>query len=944
MSGSSLRQRLLFAPIERPFLVSAILVMISVLLALQIPKLEIDTSAEGLMAEKDPARHFYEEVKKRFGSDNLTIVVVKADDVFSSHALGTIKRLSDALERLDGVTRVESLTTVNNLKGRGDALDTDPLVGAEVPTSASALARLRAEALANRVFTGNIVATDARAAAINVYTDATPDDKQFNRRFSDGVEQLIRRESAPGLTIYQIGNAITKVTYADSLAQDLSRLLPIAVVVTFVILLVGFRTLQGVVIPMATGLLSVVWALGAMPLVGIPINTTTAVVPALLIAIGFAEDVHMISSYHERLERGMDKPAALRDMIEESFTPLVITTATTVLGFASLIITDITMLIHFGWASSIGLVANYITTQTLCPLLLQAWAVPKRTRRAAFADESGRQGAIPHLMEWLGGLILRRGRAITIVTVLVTLGSLVGWWSLRVNTDFISYFPPHSFIRERTRDLHQAVSGAINFFLVVDTGREDGVKDPDVLERIAGLQDFLASTGTIDKTVSLVDYLRTMRRELNDGRPEFERVPDTREEVAQYLLTLEGKELAKYVDFKASAANIVVRHNITSSWELSALLAQIEHYVKAHFPATVRVRPTGETILINNAADYMAVNEFTSFGLTFVVIGLIHAMLFWSLRAGFLSLVPNLIPILTNFGLMGLFRIPLNTGTALVATIAIGIAVDDTVHHMITYSRQLNIHHDQRVAMINTLRSQGRPIIYVSTALAGGFGVMVFSNFVPTMHFGVLSAVVMLVALVSELLLTPLLMHSTRLLTLWDLVLAKMDPKAMKDVALFRDFRVWEMRKIVVLGGLERHPAGTVILRRGEIGSHMYMVVKGRVKVTDVQGGHEPVVAILSPGMIFGEVAAVSDSRRTATIIADQDTELLRLDFSVLDQIRHRFPFTAAKLFRNIARILAERLSGGRPPAPASSNDDAGPLPAIDATPRGSPQVQRERS
>jgi hydrophobe/amphiphile efflux-3 (HAE3) family protein len=944
MSGSSWRQRLLFAPIERPFLVGALLVVISALFALQIPKLEIDTSAEGLMAQKDPARHYYEEVKKRFGSDNLTIVVVKADDVFSSQALGTIRRLSDTIERLDGVTRVESLTTVNNLKGRGAVLDTDPLVGAEVPTSATALARLRDETLANRIFTGNIVARDGRAAAINVYTDARPDDKQFNRRFSDRVEELIRRESAPGLTIYQIGNAITKVTYADFLAQDLARLLPIAVVATFTILLVGFRTLQGVVIPMTTGLLSVVWVLGAMPLVGIPINTTTAVIPALLIAIGFAEDIHMISTYHERLERGLDKPTALRGMLEESFTPLVITTATTMLGFASLITTDITMLIQFGWASSIGLGANYIITQTLCPLLLQAWAVPKRTRRAAFADESGREGAIPRLMEWLGGLILRRGRAITIVTVLVTLGSLVGWWSLRVNTDFISYFPPHSFIRERTRDLHQTVSGAMNFFLVVDTGRGDGIKDPDVLEGIAGLQDFLASTGAIDKTVSLVDYLRTMRRELNDGRPEFERVPDSREEVAQYLLTLEGKELAKYVDFKAAAANIVVRHNITSSWELSALLERIEEYARAHFPTTVTVRPTGEMILINNAADYMAINEFTSFSLTFVVIGLIHAILFWSLRAGALSLVPNLIPVLTNFGLMGLLRIPLNTGTALVATVAIGIAVDDTVHHMIKYSRQLNIHHDQRVAMINTLRSQGRPVIYVSLALAGGFGVMVFSNFVPTMHFGVLSAVVMLVALVSELLLTPLLMHSTRLLTLWDLVLTKMEPGRMKDVALFRDLKVWEMRKIVLLGGLERHPAGDVIVRRGEAGSHMYMVVKGRVRVTDVQGGHEPVVAILGPGMIFGEVAAVSEGRRTATIVADEDTELLRLDWAVLDQIRRRFPFTAAKLFRNIARILAGRLGGDRSPSPASSTDDAGPRPAIGATPGGSPDVRREPS
>src|SRR5207244_5042192 len=150
----------------------------------------------------------------------------------------------------------------------------------------------------------------------------------------------------------------------------------------------------------------------------------------------------------------------------------------------------------------------------------------------------------------------------------------------------------------------------------------------------------------------------------------------------------------------------------------------------------VRVRATGETILVNNAADYMAVNEFTSFGSTLLIIGIIHALLFMSVRAGGLSLVPNVLPIVASFGIMGLLRIPLNTGTAFVATVAIGIAVDDTVHHMVTYSRQLKEHGDQRRAMFNTLGIEGRPIVYVSVALAGGLLVLGASKFAPTAAVG----------------------------------------------------------------------------------------------------------------------------------------------------------------------------------------------------------------
>jgi hypothetical protein len=249
-----------------------------------------------------------------------------------------------------------------------------------------------------------------------------------------------------------------------------------------------------------------------------------------------------------------------------------------------------------------------------------------------------------------------------------------------------------------------------------------------------------------------------------------------------------------------------------------------------------------------------------------------------------------------------------------VATIAIGIAVDDTVHHMVTYSRQLNEHHDQRVAMFNTMRAQGRPIIYVSLALAGGFMVLCFSNFVPTLYFGALSALVMIVAMVGELVLTPLLMHSTRLVTLWDLVLLKMNRDLLRTAPLFRGFTQWEVRKVILLGALRAYRPGEYVFRKGESGTEVYMVVQGRVRVTDVgPDGAERVLAIFTPAMVFGEVGAVGGGARLANVVAEQDVELLRLDWPVLERLRLRFPFTGAKLFRNVARLLAERLNGRRP-------------------------------
>jgi uncharacterized protein len=896
--------RLLLWVVDRPAIAAALLVGVTVILGSQVPRIEVDTSAESFMVEKDPARAFYEEAKRRFGSDNLTVVLVEAGDVFTAPALATVKRLSDALERLDGVTRVESLTTVNNIRGTDGTLSTEPLIGRDIPTAPAALAAVKADALGNRVFVPNLVAADARATAVIAYTAGGA---HFNRQFTDKVEELIAQVRTPGLRIFQMGEPFSKVAYASYIERDQLTLIPLSIAVLLLVLFLAFRTLEGMLIPLVTGVVSIVWTVGIMAMIGMPLNAMTAAVPSLLIAIGFTEDVHMIAVYEELVAHGHDKLTAIRTMLRESGLPLLVTSATTVLGFLTLVFTDITGMVQFGWASSIGLTANFIITMLGVPLLLMLWPVPRGVRPAAAGH--ARPGPIPRLMEWLAGVIVRRQRMVWLVTVLVTVASLAGWYSLRIDTDFMSYFPERSEIRQRAGELNRVLAGAQVFYLVVDTGVEDGVKNPRVLRAIAGLQDYLARTGRVDATVSVADYLRKMHREVNGGDRAWEIIPDSPDLIAQYLLLLEGQELGKYVDFSSTSANIVVRHNVTSSYELGQVLAGIDAFVASTFPRNVHVRATGEGLLVNNAADYMAVNEFTSFGSTLFIIGVIHALLFMSVRAGVLSLIPNVLPIIASFGIMGLLKIPLNTGTAFVATVAIGIAVDDTVHHMVTYNRHLNAHNDQTRAMVETLRSEGRPIIYVSLALAAGFFVLMFSSFVPTRQLGFLSGVVMLIAMVAELVLTPLLMHSTRLVTLWNVLNVKMARDVVRSAPLLRGLSTWEARKIVLLGGLRTLPAGEHLVRKGETGRELYMVVSGHLRAYDVDtAGGEVTFGTHGSAAMLGEVAVLGDGVRSANLVAESEAEVLVISDAALDRIQRRFPFTAAKLYRNIATVLSQRL------------------------------------
>jgi len=752
-----MKRPLLWA-VDHPTWVGGLIAILTLLFAFQLPQLEIDPSTQGFMKEDDPARQYYERFKEKFGSDTVTIVLVKADDVFTVPVLTAIQRLSDAVGQLEGVTRVESLTTVRNIKGEDDSLSTELLVPASIPVDAPGLQRIRADALASRVMVGNIVSPDANAAAVIVWTDPERTDKQFNREFVEQTEALIRNQSSPGVTIYQLGAPLIDITVGDFILQDLRTFGPLSLAVLLVLLLMSFGTPQGMVIPLVTGCVSVVWGLGLMTVFGIPINVLTAVIPSLVLVIGAAEDVHIISEYHGLLKRGIEKLAAIRAAILHAALPVVITTATTVFGFASLITSDLTMLTQFGYASALALVANFVVTIFAVPVLLRMWDIPKRFAGAG-PDLVRRDWFVP-LIDRLADFNLRHRGAIVAASALAVAASLVGWYSLRVNTEPLSFFPEDSSIRTRFKDISESLTGFSTFYIVIESGRTDGIKEPDLLRRIAALQDFLGGTGDVDKTISVADYVGKVHREMNSGDPRFERIPDTREEVAQYLLLLEGDELSKYLDFNASTATMVVRHHVAGSWQLTALRNRIETYADEHFPEEVIVQQTGRGILVHNAADSMAVNELVSLSSTFVVIALVHALFFRSLLTGVLSMIPNIVPVLLNFGLMGLLGIPLNPGTAMIATIALGIAVDDTVHHVVTYWRELREHGERRVAMLNTMRAQSRPIVRISLALAGGFLVLAVSNFVPTRQFGILSALVMLVAMVGELVLTPIVMYS----------------------------------------------------------------------------------------------------------------------------------------------------------------------------------------
>jgi len=265
------------------------------------------------------------------------------------------------------------------------------------------------------------------------------------------------------------------------------------------------------------------------------------------------------------------------------------------------------------------------------------------------------------------------------------------------------------------------------------------------------------------------------------------------------------------------------------------------------------------------------------------------------------------VPVMFFFGILGWSNIMLNIGTSIIAAIALGIAVDNTIHYMVRFNRELQVTYDERRSLAAALSTVGRPIVYTSVALTLGFLVMRLSDFVPVRDFGTLSAATMVAALVSNVVLLPALLAQTRIVTLWDLLFVKFGKDPHKTVRLFHGLRRAQARIAVLLGRLQTVKAGEAAVRQGEQGEEMYVIINGRADVI-VHGsdGQRRLVHQLQRGDCFGEMGLVRRQPRTADIVAVEDLELLAVDQRFLERLQRRYPRIAATVFLNLTRILSD--------------------------------------
>ncbi|MFZ2958219.1 MAG: MMPL family transporter [Candidatus Ozemobacteraceae bacterium] len=588
-------------------------------------------------------------------------------------------------------------------------------------------------------------------------------------------------------------------------SRDQKIFSPLTILLTAIVLFLLFRGLFGLLIPLLAICSAFIWTKGLLIMQGHSINFVTSILPPMILSIALTYCIHILTDYFED-SRGLDAfdPAVLEKSIRHVGYPIMLSTLTTVIGFGSLLYTSIESIGQFGLYAAIGTTFSMI----LALVVITAGIVAKRKTGHEMPTTIK---SMEKYIEILARSMIRNTGRVWLVVFLLLGISAYGLYVLPIETSLIRYLPDDHAIQSANKFVEENLCGIVPVELLLES-EKTRFTTPDLTHHLRRLQEAIASVPYLDKTLSYVDLVQDFDRMFSG---EIDHIPPTEEEIHDYLtfyapslasgvldpeelaeqeeasraihlesrvasgansatasvtakLPLHPRKIASFTPFlsggmlgefiasDALTAHISMRYRDRTSHDMIQGFRMIEDLARKELEGTgVKATITGRAPLWAEVAEIIVWNEITSFGFSLLVITFIIAGYFRSLKIGVVSMIPNLLPMIYTYGFMGLTGTTFNTVTGMIASIAIGLAVDDTIHIICQFQHELEKDGNEVESLVRTMVHKGRATVSASVILCSGFSVLALSSFGPTRYFGIFISVGVAAALVCELLITP---------------------------------------------------------------------------------------------------------------------------------------------------------------------------------------------
>lgn len=733
----------------------AVILLGAVVLAPRTNITHIDNDLTAWFGVDDPIYQEYLRIRDEFGGTRNLIVAVQAptkDRLLSRDGFSYLERVSGEIERVEAVDRVNSLATataVNATRAADSGGDAELRVRKlirDLDTEPPAVVGERA--LADDLLRDQLISTDGTVAAVIVFFDERRVDS-IRAKVLEDIRSIVLKDLPSDFKVHINGSLEISETYNRITLENQTKFSPPILLLTVIAIYVMFRSWRYTLMTLFAILVSVIWTMGLYDLMGFSYNVLASMIVPLIIVLAISDDVHIVQHYgEERRHAGAEQ--AFKSTVSHLVAPLLGASGTTALGMLSLAWSSVFAVREFGIGSAIGVMVDFGISIVLVPTML-GWLKPEPA-------PPPQQKWFENPMRAVASFTIRRAGLVMAVAALVTVISAVGLFQLRVDTNHINFFDDTHPLASSAAVIDTKLAGIYSFQILLE-GPPDSLKQPEALKRMDRLQDDLRKMPFVRKVSGLTDYVKRVNQEI--GRNATSTIPDDPAVVAQELfvfgLTDEGR-----VELERVAASDFSKSQITvnlASMSSDLVFEQVnEAQVKAEqmfAGSDIKPTVTGAGRLFATLDHYLVTSQISSFATAFLTIFVVIFLIFRSWRFGVLSIIPNLFPVLAVFGVMGWLGISLNVATVMLASVALGVVDDDTIHFISRYRKETALGMSTSQAIETATAHEGRAALTTTIINSCAFAALSLSEYRPSAWFGSLLAMTMMVAFLAEIFVLP---------------------------------------------------------------------------------------------------------------------------------------------------------------------------------------------
>ena len=777
--------------------VLAVLLVAFAGLVSQLPKTRFDTSTESFFRKTDPILMEYDALREQFGREEVVAIGISPPEVFDRKFLEKLTQFHEAIEdEVPFVQEVTSLANVRNTRGEGDVLIVEDLLET-LPQSPAEMEELRKRVFASRLYPNFLISKDATLTTVIIETlayspgesdgdvlagfdseesagegnqgtgeERVPLTVEENSALFQAVDRVMDRFKGPDFPLVVLGQPLLSDYFQRNMQKDMGTFLMLAILTIAVLLGFLFRRVSGVALPLIVVILSFISTVGIMAATGTPFTMTTFILPSFILATGVGASVHLLAIFFRRYQEQGDKEEAIVYAMGHSGLPILMTSLTTSVALFAFSTAKMPPVAQMGIFAGTGVLIALVYTLILIPAALALWPVRPPRRGAEQVERS----VFDRALAGVGNFAVDRAVAVVIAAGLLVAVSAIGIATLRFSVNFFEYIPKSAALRQANELFDEKMGGSVPLAVVIDTGKENGLYEPAVMNNIQALERFAESyrierdgSRVVSNTVSLVNVVKETNQALNSNGAEFYALPQTRAAIAQELLLFENSgsdDLENFVDSRFSKSRLSITVPTRDASDYVDFVRDVRAEGLRLFGDEAKVTVTGILHLFSSMISAMMVDMAKSYLIAGAVITILMMVLIGSVRIGLLSMVANFFPILLTLGLvMGFAGIRLDMFNLMIGGIALGLAVDDTIHFFHNFRVYYGEYKDVRRAVQETFLTAGRAMVFTTLVLVAGFWLFMFGTMNNIFFFGLLTGITLIFALLSDFLLAPAMLE-----------------------------------------------------------------------------------------------------------------------------------------------------------------------------------------